>query len=115
MLRYDATQFSGLPRAGFLRALSAEGIGASGGYTPLTDEPFLRATLESKGYRAIYGRELLEHHLDTMKASGPENAELCREAVWFTQTTLLGDPGDMDRIADAIERIRTHAGRIVKL
>ncbi|MDX2036768.1 MAG: DegT/DnrJ/EryC1/StrS family aminotransferase [Isosphaeraceae bacterium] len=115
MFRYDATQFSGLPRAGFLRALSAEGIAASGGYTPLTDEPFLRATLESKGYRAIYGRELLEHHLDRMKASGPENAELCREAVWFTQTTLLGDPGDMDRIADAIERIRTHADRIVKL
>ena len=35
MFRYDTTQFANLPRAQFLKALHAEGVPGSGGYTPL--------------------------------------------------------------------------------
>ena len=35
MFRYQAERFAGLPRGRFLRALSAEGIPCSGGYSPL--------------------------------------------------------------------------------
>ena len=37
---------------GFLKALAAEGIPASGGYTPLNTQPFLKTTLQSRGLSA---------------------------------------------------------------
>ncbi len=113
MFRYDPTAFANLPRAGFLKALSAEGIPGSGGYTPLTDEPFLKHTLQSKGYRRIYGEKRLADHLDRIKC--PVNDRVCGETVWFTQTMLLGPHSDMDAIAEAIRKIQTHAGAIAKL
>jgi len=51
--------FANLPRARFLSALSAEGIPASAGYTPLNKEPFIKQTLDSRGYRAAYSPERL--------------------------------------------------------
>ena len=39
MFRYDRQHFAGLPRALFLKALAAEGIPASGGYSPLNKRP----------------------------------------------------------------------------
>ena len=48
MFRYDSSQFSGLPRAAFLKALAAEGIPASGGYSPLNTQPFLDETLQPR-------------------------------------------------------------------
>lgn len=112
MFRYDAEAFASLPRATFLKALAAEGVPASGGYTPLTDEPFLRRTLTSKAYRAIYAPERIEACLARFDL--PANERLCREAVWFSQTMLLGDRTAMDQIAAAIRKIQAHAARLVK-
>jgi perosamine synthetase len=112
MFRYDPGAFDGLPREKFLKALGAEGIPASGGYTPLTREPFLKNTLESRGYRAIYPPERLAEALDRIHC--PANDRLCSEAVWFTQTTLLGPRSDMDQIAEAIRKIRSHAGQLAR-
>ena len=55
MFRYDQAAFAGLSRDAFLKALRAEGIPASGGYSPLNTEPVLEQTLASPGYRRIYG------------------------------------------------------------
>jgi dTDP-4-amino-4,6-dideoxygalactose transaminase len=110
MLRYDPSEFSGLARSGFLRALSAEGIPASGGYGPLYREPFLRRALDSRGFRAVYSTELLADYEDRIDCPG--NDQLCQEAVWFSQTMLLGDRADMDQIADAIRKIRAHSAAI---
>jgi hypothetical protein len=44
----------------------------------------------------------------------PANDRLCEQAVWFTQTMLLGPRTDMDHIAEAIRRIRTHAADLAK-
>ena len=41
MFRYQKEHFANLPRARFLKALSAEGIPCSGGYSPLNKEPLL--------------------------------------------------------------------------
>ena len=38
----------------FLKALRAEGVPASGGYSPLNKEQVLRNTLASRGYKRIY-------------------------------------------------------------
>jgi perosamine synthetase len=112
MFRYDSAQFSGLPRAGFLKALGAEGVPASGGYSPLNKQPFLEQALTSRGFSAIYSRDVLQPWRERNRC--PENDRLCTEAVWLTQTMLLGPRRDMDDIADAVLKIRAHAGQIAK-
>jgi dTDP-4-amino-4,6-dideoxygalactose transaminase len=113
MFRYDKEEFAGLPRAPFLRALGAEGIPASPGYSRLTQEPFLKNTLQSRAYRAIYPPERLADAVDRIRC--PVNDRLCGEAVWFTQKMLLGPREDMDQIAEAVRKIRAHADRIASL
>lgn len=108
MFRYDAEKFDGLPRSAFLKAMAAEGIPASGGYSPLNKEPFLANTLNSRAYKTIYPAKRLRDALERM-SNLPVNDQLCEEAVWFTQTILLGGRSDMDQIVEAIRKIQRHA------
>ena len=111
MFRYDKTSFSNLPRATFLKAMRAEGIPCSPGYTPLNKEPFLKHTLDSRAFRSIYpARQLTEYEA---RNHCPVNDKLCEEAVWFTQTMLLGPREDMDQIIEAVGKIRKHAAVLV--
>lgn len=112
MLRYDPGQFSGLPRSGFLKALEAEGIPASGGYSPLNKEPFLENTLQSRSYQRIYSTAELTAYRDRNHC--PVNDRLCEEAVWFTQEMLLGPKEDMEQIAEAVRKIQKHASSLMK-
>jgi dTDP-4-amino-4,6-dideoxygalactose transaminase len=112
MFRYDSSQFGGLPRAKFLRALSAEGIPASGGYSPLNKEPFLENTVSSRGYKRIYDEKTLARWRDQNRC--PTNDRLCSEAVWLTQTMLLGPRADMDSIVGAIRKIQAHAPQLAR-
>ena len=84
MFRIEGEALEGLPRAKFLKALSAEGIPASGGYSPLNKQSFLRDALASKGFKRLYPKEVLEGWEDRNQC--PANDRLCEEAVWFTQT-----------------------------
>jgi dTDP-4-amino-4,6-dideoxygalactose transaminase len=113
MFRYDREAFAGASREQFLNALKAEGVPCSGGYSPLNKEPFLREVLGSRGYRAIYGSERLNEWWKNNVC--PENDRLCEEAVWLTQTTLLGTRSDMDEILAAIRKIREHATALAKV
>jgi dTDP-4-amino-4,6-dideoxygalactose transaminase len=112
MFRYDSSQFSGLSRAQFLKALAAEGVPASGGYSPLNTQPFLEETFATRGFKAIYPVEALEGWRDRNRC--PQNDRLCSEAVWLTQTMLLGPRRDMDDIADAVLKVRAHAAPLAK-
>jgi dTDP-4-amino-4,6-dideoxygalactose transaminase len=112
MFRYDPSGFSGLPRAAFLKALEAEGIPCSPGYTPLNKEPFLENTLNSRAYRRIYSETELAAYRERNHC--PENDRLCQEAVWFTQNMLIGPRSDMDQIADAVLKIQKHAPELAK-
>jgi dTDP-4-amino-4,6-dideoxygalactose transaminase len=107
MFRYQKEQFANLPRARFLKALSAEGIPCSGGYSPLNKEPFLNNTLESRAYQRIYDQHTLAQYRDRIQC--PANDQLCEQGVWLTQTMLLAGRGDMDQIAAAIRKIQMHA------
>ena len=112
MFRYDSEQFSGLSRAKFMKAMGAEGIPCSGGYSPLNKEKFLLAAIRSKAYQRIYPKELLDSWVE--RNACPENDRLCQEAVWFTQTMFLGPRSDMDHIVAAVRKIKAHAGGLAK-
>jgi perosamine synthetase len=44
----------------------------------------------------------------------PANDRLCEEAVWLTQTMLLGPRRDMDDIVAAVRRIHSSAAALAK-
>ncbi len=112
MFRYDPAGFAGLPRAAFLKALRAEGVPASSGYSPLNKEPFLANTFATTGYQRIYGAAAMKAMEERNRT--PQNDRLCEEAVWLTQTMLIGPREDMDHIVEAVRKIQKHAGDIVR-
>jgi dTDP-4-amino-4,6-dideoxygalactose transaminase len=112
MFRYDKRQFAGLSREQFLKALAAEGIPASGGYSPLNTQPFLKTALHSRGYQRIFSaREIAAWE---ERNHCPANDRLCTEAVWFVQTMLLAPRTSMEQIAEAIRKIQRYATDVAK-
>lgn len=110
MFRYDKEQFAGLSRAAFQRALSAEGIPCSTGYGPMNKQEYIVNTLRSPSFAPVVSKERLARWQE--KNQCPENDRLCEEAVWFTQNMLLGPKSDMEQIAEAIGKIKAHAGEL---
>jgi dTDP-4-amino-4,6-dideoxygalactose transaminase len=113
MFRYRKEAFAEAPLEKFLKALRAEGIPCSAGYSPLNKEPFIKNVLNSKGYRRIYPEKLLKQWEERNQC--PMNDRLCQEAVWLTQTMLLGTRQDMEQIAAAIRKIQANAGDLRSL
>ena len=112
MFRYQPEMFANMPRAKFLKALSAEGIHASGGYGPLNKAEFIPHALNSRSYLRVYGKVAVEKWQE--RNACPENDKLCQEAVWFTQTMFLGPRSDMDQIVEALRKIQAHAPQLAK-
>ena len=111
--RYKKAEFKDLPRAEFLRALAAEGIPCSSGYTTLNKMPFLGHAFQTKNFRKMYSKEMLDSKKYYAQNQCPENDRLCNEeAVWFTQNMLLAEKSDMQDIANAIKKIQDNAEKI---
>lgn len=113
MFRYNPAGFSELKRSQFLKAMQAEGIPCSGGYSPLNREPFLKKAFQSRAFRNIYGEQYLKELAERNHC--PENDRLCGEAIWLGQTRLLGTHADMDHIIEAIKKIQNSAAEIARL
>ena len=113
MFRYNAEAFAGLSRESFLKALGAEGIPGSSGYSPLNKEHFLKVVTSNKGFLRIYGEKHLNDWYEK-NSHRPANDRICSDAVWFTQNMLLGPRSDMDQIAEAIRRIQKHAAAVAR-
>ena len=111
--RYQKAGFMDLSRDSFLKALRAEGVPCSTGYTPLNKMPFLGNAFSTKNFQRMYSKEMLNIEKYYAENECPENDRLCNEeAVWFTQNMLLGPKSDMNDIASAINKIRKNAGKI---
>jgi perosamine synthetase len=112
MLRYQPDKFAGLKRETLLKALSAEGIPASGGYSPLNSQAFLKNAIGSRGFGRLFPAQRLKQWEEQNRC--PANDRLCTEAVWFTQNMLLGPRTDMEQIAEAVRKIQAHAGELAR-
>jgi dTDP-4-amino-4,6-dideoxygalactose transaminase len=92
IFRYDACAFAGLPRADFIAALNAEGIGCSAGYVPLYKEQAFR---NPGVYSAAF--KLASRKIDYDQVCCPVCEKACaQEAAWLYQAWLIGDRRDID-------------------
>jgi len=103
--RYDPAAFHGAPRESFLKALRAEGIPCAPGYKPLY------------GMNAIHDGIARLRRFSGGAAEEPPDCPVTErachsEGVWFAQTLLLGTRQDMDDIAEAVIKIKTHAAEL---
>jgi hypothetical protein len=94
--------------------LGAEGIPASGGYTPLNKMPYLANAFKTKNFKLMFPADMLDYDKYMIRNQCPVNDKVCEEAVWFGQNMLLAEKSDMDDIATAIERIYKNADKIKK-
>lgn|SRR5690606_21390088 len=112
MFRYDKEAFEHLDRAKFMEALRAEGIPCSGGYNAMNKEKYVTDLSKNKHYLNIYGEKTMQDWLE--KNHCPQNDQLCEQAVWLTQTMLLGSKKEMEQIAEAILKIKRYARDLIK-
>jgi perosamine synthetase len=113
MFRYDKTKFQGLSRERFIEAMSAEGVPCSSGYGQMNSSTYVQGLAGNKHYLKIYGKKGMQEWLERIQC--PQNDKLTKEeSLWFTQTLLLGDRTDMDKIADAVRKIQKYAGDLKK-
>jgi dTDP-4-amino-4,6-dideoxygalactose transaminase len=113
MFRYQPEHFAKLDRAKFIQAMQKEGIPCTAGYAPLNKDNYVRALVKSRCYQKIYSQRELAQWEERNYC--PKNDRLSQEAVWFTQNMLLGAKSDMDRIAEAMRRIQTHAPEVARV
>jgi dTDP-4-amino-4,6-dideoxygalactose transaminase len=113
--RYNKDEFGGLSRLDFQKALIAEGIPCSGGYTPLNKMEFIANAFKTKNYKKMYSSDVLDYSKYMEQNQCPVNDRLCEETIWFTQNLLLGNHEDMDDIIAAVGKIKANASRITKL
>ena len=100
----------GQAAAGGQLELRAEGVPCSEGYTSaLNKSPYLKDAFQSKNFRLMYPKEMLDFDGYVERNRCPKNEQLCSETVWLSQNLVLGDTSDMDDIVRAIEKVQDHS------
>lgn len=111
--RYMKEGFKGMSRDLFLKAMRAEGVYCSSGYTPLNKMPYLKHTFQTNNYKRMYSKKRLDYDKYMENNQCPNNDRLCNEeAVWITQNYMLAGKEDMNDIFRAIEKISVNAEKI---
>jgi perosamine synthetase len=112
-LRYDARQFSGLSRAGFMEALHAEGIPCSLVYHEQYFDGLLDEAINSRGYKRLFGGQRLKAYRDSFQEL-KGNRQVCETTVAISQNMLLAKHSELDQIAVAIRKIHAHSAALAK-
>jgi hypothetical protein len=113
-LRYDAAQFSGLPRAAFMRALRAEGVPCSGVYHEQYYDGLLNEAIESHGFQRLFSRERLKAYRDSLQEL-TGNQLVCSTTVGLPQNLLLGQRRELEQVIEAIRKIQAHSGELARV
>jgi dTDP-4-amino-4,6-dideoxygalactose transaminase len=111
--RYDAAPFNGLSRAGFIKALNAEGVPVGSGYHEQYFDGVLEEAASSRGFQRLFGAARLEAWLESRNEL-KGNHQVCQTTVSFTQNLLLAERSNMDQIVEAIVKIQAHSAELAK-
>ena len=111
LFRYDGRHFGGRDRAWFLRALRAEGIPCSPGYT--TPLYRMRAVIDERRKWADLARAAgrpvgLPPSPDAEALPVTERA-CAEEGVWLGQSVLLATEADMAQVVEAVAKVQRAA------
>ncbi|HXK58847.1 MAG TPA: DegT/DnrJ/EryC1/StrS family aminotransferase [Acidobacteriota bacterium] len=107
ILRYNRSAWDDLNRDLLLKALQAEGIPCSGGYSfPLYENPLFTSIDFNGAYSPFrMGRER-PVDFSQYRGSCPVAERACREeAIWLTHNLFLGNEEDVRDIARAFEKV----------
>ncbi len=89
----------------------AEGIPCSSGYGSQNKDGLIEDQLNSKGFKRLFSESRLKQWREENVLPG--NDKLCKEAVIFYQSMLLGSKSDMDDIVKAIAKIYENRASLV--
>jgi len=106
--RYKKEAFNNAPKTRFIEALKKEGVFVSAGYSiPLHTQPVMKNNaFGSMGKKLDLG-------VDYSAVVLPESEKACyEEAIWITQSTLLGSEEDMMDIVSAISKVQENCGEL---
>ena len=105
--RYIDSEFSGIRRSVFFKAMQAEGVFTYKGWSALYKEPLF--TINPYEYPWLEGINYNEvKHINTENFSE-------REAVWLKQNHLIGSQEDTQDVIDAFEKVVTAMQKDPKL
>ncbi len=101
IFRYSPSAFDMLAKDQFVKALQAEGVPCSGGYSlPLYEQPLFR----NRNFGPF--SEVMQAAPNYAEQDLPHTRSACQEqAVWIRQSALLAPEEDILRIVSAIEKI----------
>lgn len=98
--KYDRSKFDGLSKKEFAAILAAEGVPCFMGYPePIYRQP---AFQEKKFFSYV-----IPESVSYTNVSCPECEKACHEeGMWISQNAFLGDKKDMEKIAEAVHKIK---------
>jgi len=104
VVKFNQSEFEGLSRDTYLKALQAEGIPSQAGYVPLYNEGFIQDAFQSTTFQRGYNPKRLEEYPGNIHCPNTEFA--CNsESIWIPQNVLLGETKDMDDVVNAFEKV----------
>ncbi len=110
---YDSSQFSGLARDKFIRALNAEGIPCGSGYHEQYFDGLLDEAINSRGFKRLFSPVRLKAYRESFNDL-KGNREVCATTVAMGQNMLLATRGHMDHIIEAVRKIHAHSAALAK-
>ena len=109
--RYNPSEFNGLTRDQFRRALNAEGIPARGGYHEQYNDGLIDEAINSRGFQRLFPAERLKAYRESLQEL-KGNRQVCETMVGLFNTVLLADRSDMDHIIEAIWKVHAHSAAL---
>jgi dTDP-4-amino-4,6-dideoxygalactose transaminase len=113
VFKYDAEAFGGASRDRFVAALEAEGVASDG----LFYEPVYRSALfnvDPLDFPSLQGRGTEDLPWAKTRCPVAERAAYL-ESVWLPHQLLLGSPGDVDQIVEAVAKIQNNVDELLRV
>ncbi len=107
IIRYDKTEFNGLPKARFLEALNAEGVPAHDGYgVPLYKQP----AFKKENLKGIIPRGTKAPDYEKLRLPGAE--KFIAEQITIPHQVLLSGREGLDLIVNSVRKIKENVDEL---